>query len=87
MKLQEKQVALVVGSFVAAWHVVWALLIVLGWAQGWIDFIFGLHMVNNPPVVAPFNLGTAVTLIIITFIVGYIGGWVFAMLWNRLHKV
>lgn len=86
MKLQERQVALAVGVFIGGWHLVWSLLIALGLAQGWLDFIFGLHMINNPLVVAPFNMGTAVLLIAVTFAVGYAVGLIFAKLWNYLHR-
>lgn len=86
MKLQEKQVAMAVGVFIGGWHVVWSLLVAAGLAQGWLDFIFGIHMINNPLVVAPFNISTTVLLIVVTFAVGYIVGWVFARLWNYLHK-
>lgn len=86
MKLQEKQVALALGVFVGGLHLIWALLIALGFAQGLMDFVYGIHMLNNPFIVAPFSVGTAVLLVVVTFVVGYVGGWIFARLWNYLHK-
>lgn len=86
MKLQEKQVALAAGVFIGGWHLVWSLLIAGGWAQVLLDFIYGIHMLNNPFIVAPFSVGTAVLLVVVTFVVGYVGGWIFARLWNYLHK-
>ncbi|MCL4365734.1 hypothetical protein M1437_00725 [Patescibacteria group bacterium] len=44
-------------------------------------------MLNNPFRVSPFNLTTAILLVIITFAIGYAAGWIFAALWNKLHNV
>lgn len=86
MKLHIGSTALVVGVFVALMHAIWMLLIFFGVAQLYMNWIFGLHLLTNPYKVLPFNLMTAVWLIVFTFIVGYIMGWVFAFIWNRLHK-
>lgn len=87
MKLDPKKTALAVGFFAGGAHVVWVLLIALGWAQPLQDFIFQIHMLNNPFTVGVFNLGTAVILIITTFAIGFLFGWVFANIWNRVQKV
>lgn len=86
MKLDPKKTALAVGIFVGGAHVAWVLLIVLGWAQALQDFIFQIHMLNNPFTVAPFNFGTAVLLILVTSGIGFLLGWVFANIWNRVQK-
>lgn len=86
MKLKLGGTAMVLGIFVALMHAIWMLMIYLGLAQIYLNWIFGLHLITNPYKVLPFNFGTALTLIIVTFIVGYIMGWVFAFIWNRLHK-
>ncbi len=77
---------MVMGVFVALVHVVWMLLIFLGLGQLYLNWIFGLHLISNPFVVMPFNFGAALILIIFTFVVGYVMGWVFAVIWNRLQK-
>ncbi len=76
---------MVLGVFVALMHLVWMLMIYLGFGQWYLDWIFGLHLLSNPFVVMPFNFGAALTLIIFTFVVGYVMGWVFATIWNKLH--
>lgn len=86
MKLKTGSTAMVFGLFVALMHAVWMLMIFIGVAQMYMNWIFGLHLVSNPFIVMPFNFGSAVMLIIFTFVVGYIMGWVFAAIWNRLHK-
>ncbi len=68
MKLQEKQVALAAGVFIGGWHAIWALLVAVGYAQALLDFVYGIHMLNNPLIVAPFNIGTAFLLVVVTFV-------------------
>ena len=86
MKLHPQKVALVLGFFVSLVHVVWSLLILLGWAQPLMDFIFWAHMIDNPYHVTGFTLTQSLTLIVVTFVVGYIVGFVFAKIWNTLHN-
>lgn len=86
MKLKVGTTALVLGLFVALMHAVWMLMIYFGVAQLYMNWIFGLHLISNPFIVLPFSFGSALMLIVFTFIVGYIMGLVFAWIWNRLHK-
>ena len=85
-ELNAQKTALTVGVFVSGVHVVWSVLVLLGWAQPLLNFIFWLHMLSNPYMVTGFDITRVVLLIIVTFGVGYVGGWVFAMLWNKLHR-
>lgn len=86
MKLKENSIALIFGVFLGLWHAFWSLLVLLGLAQGILDFVYGIHFLNNPFTVSSFNLGTALTLIVFTSVIGYVAGWVFAIIWNRAHK-
>lgn len=86
MKLKIGSTALMFGTFAALVHAVWSLLVFLGLAKTYIDWMLGLHFLSNPFKVAPFSLTTAVTLIVATFVIGYLIGWVFAFIWNRLHR-
>ena len=79
------KVGLVVGALIAGWHVLWAMLVLLGWAQPIIDFIFWAHMINPIYVIKAFDPIAALTLIVITFIIGYVFGFAGAILWNKLH--
>lgn len=77
---------LVLGAFLAFWHICWSLLVALGLAQVLIDWIFKLHFIRPPYTVTGFNLGTAVILIVAVFVVGYVFGLVIGWIWNRLHR-
>jgi hypothetical protein len=80
------KVGLVVGALIGGWHVCWSILVLLGWAQPILDFIFWAHMIQPVYVVKPFNPVASVTLIAITAATGYIFGSAGAVIWNRLHR-
>ena len=48
-KLNGKKVGLVLGSFAAAVHAIWAAIVGLGWGQAYLDFIFQSHFVAVLP--------------------------------------
>lgn len=82
-KAEIHKVGLVFGSFLGFFHIVWSLLVALGWAQGLLNFIFGLHMIKPVFEVSDFNFTTAAMLVVVTAIIGYIFGSVAAFLWNK----
>jgi hypothetical protein len=79
------KVGLVFGALVGGWHLLWAVLVLLGWAQPILDFIFWAHMIRPVYVIKPFDPVAAVTLIIVTAVIGYIFGFVGAVIWNKLR--
>ncbi|MDD5192467.1 MAG: DUF5676 family membrane protein [Candidatus Nanoarchaeia archaeon] len=88
MKLDKCKIGLIVGIFFAVVHAVWAILVgvIPGVLQNFLDWIFNLHFLEPVWILTSFNLLNAVMLVIITFICGYIIGWVFALIWNCLAK-
>lgn len=86
MQLNQKKAALTVGALASGMHLVWLVLVMLNLGQWWLDFIFNLHQLNNPFVVMPLNWGTGILLLVVTFVIGYIVGWIFSKVWNYLHK-
>lgn len=85
-KLDGNRTALVFGLFLVGVHVLWALMVLLGLGQKYLDWMFNLHMLSNPITVMTFSWGSAITLLIAVFIVGYILGWVFTWAHNLIHK-
>lgn len=86
MKLDAAKTALVFGCLLGGWHLLWSLLVFFGIAQPLVDFILWMHMISLPYRVTGFTLTQSLTLIVITFGMGYLGGWVFAWVWNYFHK-
>jgi hypothetical protein len=84
--INQHKVGLMMGSFAGLWHLVWSLLVAIGLAQPLLDFIFNLHMIDNPVHVQSFDIMHALLLIVVTAAVGYVGGYVLATLWNYYHK-
>jgi hypothetical protein len=68
------------------WHVCWSMLVILGWAQSFIDFIFWAHMIKPIYVVQAFNPAAAGTLIVVTAAMGYVFGYIGALAWNKMHR-
>jgi hypothetical protein len=84
--LNNHKVGVALGSSLGTLHAVWSLLVAMGWARPVLDFIYGLHFMNNPMTFQPFSIGTAVLLVLVTSLVGYGFGWMFSYFWNRLHQ-
>lgn len=81
------KVGMTLGMLFGLWHLVWSILIALGLAKPLLDFVSMMHSLNNPYIVQPFNLGKSIGLIILTYVIGYFVGTVFATIWNKTHKV
>lgn len=84
--LNPKKTGLAVGKLVGGLHLVWAVLVALGWAQTLVNFSMWAHMVSVPVVVKAFDLSAAVTVVIVATFVGFFIGYVFAKIWNWLHR-
>ncbi len=84
--LNKNKSGLIFGTFAAFMHVIWSVLVALGIAQWWINFIISLHFLNVGVVMQPFALGTALILVVLTFAVGYIIGFIFAAICNFYNK-
>jgi len=85
-KISKNKTGLTFGFLVSFIHLVWSILVALGIAQALLNFIFNMHMLSMPTVVMPFNLVKAIGLIVVTFVVGYIFGWLMAFFWNKCFK-
>lgn len=84
--LNKNKIGLIVGGLSGSWHLLWSLLVGIGVAQPFLDWIYRLHFLSNPFHVGQFNAATATQLLLISFSGGYITGWFFAVLWNALPR-
>jgi len=78
-------VGLSLGIFAALIHAVWAILVAVTVAQPVWDWIMPLHFVDMAMKVFPFSILTAVMLVVMAFIGGYVMGWLFAVIYNRVQ--
>jgi hypothetical protein len=85
-QLNPRKVGIALGFLVSGFHLVWSVLVALGWGQMLTDFILWAHMMHMEYVVGPFDLVASVTLVVVTFFVGLVMGYGFATIWNRLHR-
>ncbi len=84
--LDPKKTGLAVGTLVGGWHLLWALLVAVGWAQGFINFILWAHMVSLPVAINTFDPSVAAVLVIVTGAFGYAAGFIFALMCNYLCR-
>ncbi len=84
--LNKNKTGLALGLFVGFLHLVWSVLLALGLAEPLINFIENLHSVDNFTMLLPFDLGRSIGLILLTALVGYVVGYVFATIWNKVQK-
>lgn len=85
-KLDGNTIGMILGVLFGIWHAIWALLVMLGMAKPILDFVYGIHFLSNPFIVKPFDITTAVILVVVTAVIGYVIGWAFAAIWNTLKK-
>ena len=83
--MNKNNAGLILGTFLGTLHLIWAILVATGIAQPLMDFVFKLHFLNNPHRVGQFEIVTALELILVTFIIGYIAGWFLSFLWEKVH--
>jgi hypothetical protein len=76
--------AIAVGTVTGLWHLVWVALVGLGWGKPVLDFILQLHFINLQYTLAPYAATTAGELVLLTFAVGAVFGFLFAVIWNWL---
>lgn len=74
------------GALLGVCHFFWSLMVALGWAQPLIDFVFWMHLIQPVFVMQPFSLPAAAALIVFTSIAGFVIAFLFAVLWNKLHR-
>lgn len=79
------KVGLVFAGLMAMAHALWAIMILIGVAKPFMDWILGLHFLNFQYSLYPFAWGSALLLVIVTGVIGYVMGLVLGWFWNLAH--
>jgi hypothetical protein len=86
-RISPNKAGLALGAVLACWHLTWSLLVAIGVAQPFIDFLFWIHFIKPIYVIEPFDLLRAAMLVLVTGCIGYVAGYLFGLVWNRLHRM
>lgn len=84
--INPNKAGLVLGTLYGGWHLVWAVLVGIGWAQAILNFVFWIHFLSSPFKTQVFRPEVALILILATAAIGYVLGYVLGVLWNWIHK-
>ena len=85
-KSKGHKISVAVGLFFASLHLIWALMVALGLGQAHLNWIFPMHFIDNLYTVMEFNLTTALFLVVVVFVSGYLVTWFFLLFW-KLMKI
>lgn len=77
---ENKAVGLALGLLFAIIHATWLILVYIGVAKDLLDWVIGLHMIKLSYTLTALTTGKVVGLLILTFVSGYIAGWILAAL-------
>lgn len=86
MQTNPSKVGLVGGTVLGGVHLLWSLLVLLGWAQALVNFSMWAHMARVAVIVGPFDVVAAITVIVIAAAIGYCVGYILATVWNKVHS-
>ena len=84
--INAQKVGLTLGAMFGLAHLLWSLVVALGLAQSLINWILKVHMLEASHTVLPFSLSSAVTLVVVKSLIGFVVGYVFATIWDKVQK-
>ncbi len=86
MKTDKHQLGMSFGLVTAFMHLVWVVAIVTDVADSFLAWTMEISFVEFPyTIIEPTWTGT-IALLALTFVIGYIFGWLVALIWSWLKK-
>lgn len=86
MQLCKNRCGLMFGVLLSACHLLWLILVLAGVAQIVLDWMLKMHLVTLTYSILDFNYLNALMLLVMTFVCGYVGGFVLAAILNWAKK-
>lgn len=86
MVFSKTRCGLMFGVLLSAFHLGWLVLVVTGVAKSLLDWVLSMHFMSFTYAMLEFNYLDALTLLVMTFVVGYVLGYVFAAILNAVKK-
>lgn len=84
-RISPPKTSVAVGTVIGLWHVMWVTLVGMGWAKPVLDFVLRLHFIQFDYALAPYSALVAGELVLLTFSIGAVLGFAFALVWNSLN--
>lgn len=75
-----------VGTIYGLVYLIWSLLVAMDLGQDFLDWMYSMQFMSNPFEVQTFSLVSAVILVILKFIAGYITGWLGTAVFNGSNR-
>lgn len=86
MELSKTRAGLMFGVLMSGVHLVWLVLVFTGVAQALLDWVLRMHHMAFTYTMLEFDYMNALILLVMTFVVGYVGGVVLAAILNWARK-
>ncbi len=86
MKTDKHQLGLKFGLVTAVLHLIWVVAILVGVAESFMDWTMSIIFVEFPYTIIDPTITGTIALMALTFVLGYITGWLLAAIWNWLNK-
>ena len=80
------QLGMTLGTLFGLLHLLWSVIVALGWAERLAGSAMRLHFMSHSHEFMPFDVGTAILLIIVTAVIGYVIGFVAGKLFVAYSK-
>jgi ABC-type transport system involved in cytochrome c biogenesis permease subunit len=74
------------GTVAVLFHIVWLVMVWIGVAKTFLDFVLLVHHLTVSYNIIQFSSIRAIILIVITFVGGYILGFILASFWNAFNE-